>query len=86
MSKFEKKNRLATEEQQKLLLELCSALVVVRRLEEAANLLIDLFSKQEVEMIAKRLKIARLLVQDKTYVQIGEELKVSPQTIARVNA
>lgn len=85
MSKFEKRHRLATEDQQKLLLELCHALVVVKRPEEAANLLIDLFSKQEIEMVAKRLKIAKLLIQEKTYSQIGGELKVSPQTISRVN-
>lgn len=85
MSKFEKKHRLAKEEQQKLLLELCHALVVVKKLEEAANLLIDLFSKQEIEMIAKRLKIAKLLVKEKTYDQVCGELKVSPQTVARVS-
>lgn len=84
MSKFEKKHKLAKEEQQKLLLELCHALVVVKRLEEAANLLIDLFSKQEIEMIAKRLKIAKLLMKGKTYDQVCKELKVSSQTVARV--
>jgi len=86
MAKFEKKNRLNAREQQKLLLELCHALVVVKKEEEAAHVLIDLLSKQEIDMIAKRLKIAKLLAQGKTYNEIHERLRVSQHTIARVNA
>ena len=85
MAKFSKYQRLPSAEHQKVLLELCHALVVVKKLEEAANLLIDLFSKQELEMVAKRLKIAKLLVKGYTYEKIRNELKVSQQTIARVN-
>jgi TrpR-related protein YerC/YecD len=86
MAKFSLHNRLDGAEEQKLLLEFCHALVVVKTLEEAANLLIDLCSKQEIQMIAKRLKIAKLLLKGDTYEDIREKIKVSPQTIARVHA
>jgi len=36
-------------------------------------------------MLAKRLKIAKLLLTNATYQEIARQLKVSPQTIARVN-
>ena len=68
----------------KILYKLCQAIAEIRDPNEAAELLRDLLSYQESEMIAKRLKIAELLLQESTYDEIIELLKVSAGTIARV--
>src|SRR3990167_5793031 len=85
MPKFSIKKKLTDKEEHAVLLELCQALVVVRTLYEAAHLLADLLSQQELNMIAKRLKIAKLLLKGMNYEEIQMSLKVSTQTIARVN-
>lgn len=85
MAKFSKAHRLPKEKKQKVLLELCTALVMVKKLQEAAKLLGDLLSDQEIEMVGKRLQIAKLLLREKTYEEIMEDVKVSAPTIARVN-
>lgn len=76
---------LPADKKQKVLLELCYALAMVKSLSEVAKLLGDLLSEQEIQMIAKRLQIAKLLLSDKTYVEICDEIKVSQGTVARVN-
>ncbi len=85
MAKFTFYQKLSKEAQQKVLLELCQAMVMVKKLPEAAKVLGDLLSEQEIQMIAKRLQIAKLLLQKNTYEEIRKELRVSQQTIARVN-
>ena len=85
MAKFTSKQKLDKETRQKALLELCHAIVIVKKLPEAAKVLGDLLSEQEVDMVAKRLQIAKLLLQQNTYADIRKALKVSQQTIARVN-
>ncbi len=85
MAKFTPKQKLDKTIRQKALLELCHAIVIVKKLPEAARVLGDLLSEQEVDMVAKRLQIAKLLLQQKTYADIRKALKVSQPTIARVN-
>jgi len=85
MAKFSQKNKLSPELRQKALLELCQAMVVVKNLPDAAKVLGDLLSEQELDMIAKRLQIAKLLLKEMTYEDIRKELNVSQHTIARVN-
>ena len=85
MAKFSPRQKLQKEEQQRVLLELCQSMVMVKSLEEAARVLGDLLSEPELRMVAKRLQIAKLLLNGKKYEQIRMELKVSQQTIARVN-
>lgn len=85
MAKFTSKQKLEKATRQKALLELCHAIVMVKKLPEAAKVLGDLLSEQEVDMVAKRLQIAKFLLQQKTYTEIHKLLKVSQSTIARVN-
>lgn len=85
MAKFTPYQKLSPQERQRVLLELCQTMVMVKRLEEAAKILGDLLSDQELLMVAKRLQIAKLLLNGKKYAQIRKDLKVSQQTIARVN-
>ncbi len=85
MAKFTPYQKLTKEARQKALLELCHAMVTVKKLPDAAKVLADLLSEQELDMVAKRLQIAKLLLQKKTYHEIRQTLKVSHATIARVN-
>lgn len=82
MAKFNSK--LSKKEVDKILYQLCLAISEIKDPNEAAELLRDLLSYQELEMIAKRLKIAELLVAGNTYGEIEENLLVSSSTIARV--
>lgn len=83
---FKSSKTYSKKERQELLIALCEALTTVKKRDEAAQFLTDLLSPQELEMLAKRLAIARYLIDGKTYDFIREILKVSHNTIARVNA
>ncbi|OGL66007.1 hypothetical protein A3B21_00560 [Candidatus Uhrbacteria bacterium RIFCSPLOWO2_01_FULL_47_24] len=85
MAKFTPRQKLEKEAQQRVLLELCQSMVMVKNLKESARVLGDLLSEPELRMVAKRLQIAKQLLKGKKYEQIRQELKVSQQTIARVN-
>ena len=85
MAKFSRIPKLSKQEQEKLLIGFCKALVELKTPEEAAHFLKDLLSKQEAEMLAKRIEIARLLIEGLTYDKIQKSLKVSHGTVARVN-
>ena len=86
MAKFSRIPKLSKKERQNLLIALCEALTSIKKKEEAAQFLADLLSPQELEMLAKRLEIAKLLIDGDTYATICGKLKVSHNTIARVNA
>ena len=86
MAKFSRIPKLSKKERQNLLIALCEALTSIKKKEEAAQFLADLLSPQELEMLAKRLEIAKLLIAGDTYDTIRAKLKVSHNTIARINA
>jgi len=85
MAKYTKRQSLAKEEETNLIIEFCNAVAKLSSTEEAALFIKDLLSKQEVRMLAKRLKIAKLLINNQSYSDISKELKVSSGTIARIN-
>lgn len=76
--------KLSKEERDSLISRFCQALASIKSPIEAAEFLQDLISAQEAEMLAKRLKIAEMLIDGLKYSQIQETLKVCPTTIARV--
>jgi len=78
------KSNLSIEEQRELLREFCEAFLSLKKLDEMVEFLIDLLSKKEAITLAKRLKIAKMLIKGKTYQEIQEEIKVSAPTIAKV--
>jgi len=84
MAKFHP-SKLTNQGKQKLFIQLCRVLSDTKNITEAAELLRDLLTEQEVEMIGKRLKIADLLLDGLTYSNIKQALKVSDPTIARVH-
>lgn len=78
-------NKLLKSEKQRLLIALCQAVSSVKNSEEAAQVLTDLLTPSEIEMVAKRLEIAKLLIQGKTYDQIRTIINAGYSTIGRIN-
>jgi len=78
-------NKLSKTEKQRLLIALCQAVSSVNNPQEAAQVLTDLLTPSEIEMVAKRLEIAKLLIQGKTYDQIRIKINAGYSTIGRVN-
>lgn len=84
MAKFRRISKLSPQKRQELVLSFCLAIKSLRTEEEAAKFLTDLLTPQEIEMLAKRLHIAELLLQNKDYQTIRAVLAVGFSTIARV--
>ena len=76
--------KLSKEERDSLISRFCQALASIKSSIEAAEFVQDLISTQEAEMLAKRLKIAEMLIDGSKYSEIQQALKVCPTTIARV--
>lgn len=85
MAKFSKISKLSQSQKEELLIDFCEALTALKNSTEAAQFLKDLLGPQEIEMLAKRLAVAKRLIEGKTYGEIQTELKVSQGTIGRVN-
>lgn len=85
MSKFSQHSRLSSREEQELLLDFFQSLSTLKGFKESTDVFQDLLSRAELTMLAKRLKIAKLLINGVTYQEICRVLKVSTQTIARIN-
>ncbi len=86
MAKFPRKPKLNKAQTQDLIIDFCEAIAATKNGSESAQLLTDLLGKQELEMLARRLKVAEMLLDDNTYEQIGKALKISKTTIARVQS
>lgn len=78
-------NRLSKSEKQRLLIALCQAVSSIKDSKEAAQVLTDLLTPSEIEMVAKRLEIAKLLIQGKTYDQVRTKVNAGYSTIGRIN-
>ncbi|MBL8029807.1 MAG: helix-turn-helix domain-containing protein [Candidatus Doudnabacteria bacterium] len=86
MAKFPRKPKLDKRQTQDLIIDFCEAIAATKNSQEAAQLLTDLLGKQELEMLARRLKVAELLLQGYIYDDIQKLLKMSRATIARVQS
>ncbi len=64
--------------------KLCVVIAKTNRTEDAAKLLRDLLSFTEAEVIAKRIKIAEMLLSGATYQEVIDRLKVGSGTIFKV--
>ena len=79
-----KYSRISNKEKEKLLEEFCEALSVLKTPQEIMNFITDLLTRQEIIMLAKRIKIAKFLIEGKNYRDIENLLKVGHGTVARV--
>lgn len=84
MNKYSNIKKLSKKEQNVLFISFSKALLSIKNSGEAANFIRDLFSEQEILMLARRLQIAQLLQEGLTYVQIRKIMKVSQTTIAKI--
>jgi len=64
--------------------EFLELIVNLRTKKEVIDFLIGLFTPSEMLMIARRVQIAKLLMEDDDYELIRKKLKVSNQTISKV--
>jgi len=84
MAKFSRHQKLHKNKIREIVTDLCSAVAFAKTPPEAAELLTDLLGRQEFEMIARRLRVAEMLLDGLTYDDISKDLKISTTTIARV--
>jgi len=77
-------HKLSRSEREGIVLELIEAFVGCKTIEEAAMFTQDLLTESELSFISRRLRIAKLLLQDKTYREIQDSLHVSQTTIAKI--
>lgn len=86
MARIRKIERLSKSEQESLLFDLVHAMVQTKSVSDAALLLQDLLTKSEINVLGKRLRIAKLLISGASYEEIEKKLKVSHATIAKIAA
>jgi TrpR-related protein YerC/YecD len=85
MGKYSAVNKLTKTQQQELFIDFATALSYLKNPVESANFIKDLLSEVEVVMLARRLEVARLLLDGNTYDQIRRGMNVSNTTIAKVH-
>ncbi len=81
---MEKYTHLSFSTQKELLSDFARALLSLKTEEDAVKFLVDLLTKEEVIKLAKRIKIAQLILEGKEYRVIEQALRVSHGTIAKV--
>ncbi|HBV01557.1 MAG TPA: hypothetical protein DEF00_04200 [Candidatus Taylorbacteria bacterium] len=73
-------------ERQEILKEFWTTIALLESVDEIKNFFKDLLSESETFMLARRLKIARLIYSGLGYDEIEKKLHTSPTTIASVHA
>lgn len=71
-------------ERYRIIGELFELVVNLKTKKEVVDFLIGLFTQSETLMVARRIQIAKMLADQKSYEVIRKRLKVSYQTIATV--
>lgn len=84
MSRFEI-DQLPKKQRIKLIAELYDALGEVENRDQAKKVFRDLFTVSEIAMMSRRIQIALLLMENYTFEEISEILKVSKSTVSRIN-
>jgi len=80
-----KLSKITNKEREQLIFRFCQAICQIKNADEAVFFITDLLSRSEAEMLAKRIKIAELLLEGKTYDEVRKKLKASRGAIARVS-
>jgi len=86
---FQKEKRLdklTKKEHEDMTLDLVNAIVGAKSIIDSALFLQDLLTKSEMKMLAKRLRIAKLLLAGSTYENIEMQLHASHSTVAKIAA
>lgn len=65
--------------------DLAEAMLAIQNREEAYRFFEDIFTIKELQAVAQRLAVARMLMKKVTYQEIAEKTGASTATISRVN-
>lgn len=84
--KVKRINKLSKKTQEDLVLDLVYAIVESQSVSDVALFLQDLLTQKEIEILSKRLRIAKLLLCGTTYEEIKGQLHVSHSTVAKIAA
>lgn len=69
----------------KEVVDLCKAIVELNDTDECSKFFRDLLTLEEIEEAARRWKVARMLNNNQSFLDISDETNMSSATIARVN-
>jgi len=84
--KTKRVEKLSKEDQESLVFDLIHAFTQTHSVGEAAIFLQDLLTKAEMKILGKRLRIAKLLLENMTYDEIAKSLHTSHATVAKIGA
>lgn len=82
---MKKYSQISDKEKVDLLQGFCEAISVLNNPEEIMDFITDLLTKQETIMIARRIKIAKMLINGNNYQEIRNSLKVGLGTVSKIN-
>lgn len=71
-------------EKQRIISELFEIFVELKTKNEVFSFLLGLFTPSEVLMIARRIQVVKMIIDGKNYDEIRKKLKVSNQTITKM--
>lgn len=74
-------DKLNIQKNKQLLLDSLKKVAKTRKL---SAFLDDLFTEEEILDLAQRLKIAKLIIEGKTYDEIAEKVKTSTSTVSKI--
>ena len=69
-----------------IILDLVNGFLLCKNMDEAIIFLGDLLTKKELEILSRRLRIAKFLLEGKDYREIQTQIHVSHGTIAKISA
>jgi len=78
-------DKVSKREKEELILDLIQGFVACRNIEEAVVFVEDLITKKELEILSRRLRIAKLLMEGYGYREIQNIVHVSHSTIAKIS-
>src|SRR3990167_5429837 len=84
LEKHKRFDKLTKKDHEDLVMDLVNAIVSTKSIGDAALFLQDLLTKSEIKMLAKRLRIAKLLIKGMDYREIEQDLHVGHTTIAKI--
>ena len=84
-SKPRRLEKLTKAELVELVFDLINSFRLVSNPKETAHFLQDLLTAKEIKNLSKRLRIAKLLLREKTHKEIVDELHVSYESVAKIS-
>jgi len=73
------------EKKRSIIEDLYKAVINIQNLDECEKFFVDVCTEKEIEALAQRLYVAKLLREDVTYTEIEKETGASTVTISRVS-